>query len=65
MPLFDFKCDVCGNTAEYLMRLGEPNPEVCLNCGACDSMIKQLGRTTFQLKGDGWAKDLYHKPKKK
>ena len=32
MPLFDYTCDRCGTTKEYLMRNSDTKPDNCSNC---------------------------------
>jgi putative FmdB family regulatory protein len=59
MPLFDYECLVCHDISEQLQRLTDPPPHICEKCGAADSMAKIISKTTFQLKGGGWHKDLY------
>ena len=48
---------------EVEQRIHDPNPR----CEFCGRVMQQLiaGKTGIQLKGGGWAKDLYSKPHKK
>jgi predicted nucleic acid-binding Zn ribbon protein len=69
VPLYEYQCPVCDHRIEMLQRLGSDAPE----CSRCDHagngmgpegvlipvMKKQISRTTFALKGDGWFKDHY------
>jgi len=78
MPIFQFKCPVCGYKTEELMKHEDPNP----NCLRCESRVTTVAHgyaafkkimmeklfptgTSFELKGDGWYKDGYSKSSKK
>ena len=52
------ECPACGNKVELIQRVKDPNP-VC-SCGA-GPMKKLISKTSFILRGSGWAKDLYVK----
>ena len=54
MPVYEYKCEECGKRIEKLSRFNEPPPTCCE-----DKMKKLVSRTSFTLKGDGWAKDGY------
>ena len=56
MPLFLYKCGVCGEMKEKIMKIDEPAP-VCCEL----EMVKEVAAVTFQLKGAGWFKDGYGK----
>jgi putative FmdB family regulatory protein len=56
MPLYVFACDICGNSTEKLQKFDDPWPD-CAEC-AC-KMSKKPAKTSFSLKGSGWAKDNY------
>ena len=55
MPLVEFKCPKCGNTVERIVKVTQSNHE----CGCGEVMVKQIGKTTFFLTGNSWAKDGY------
>lgn len=59
MPLFEYTCQECGATDEFLQKFSDPAPEQCPACGATKSMTKEVSLSSFQLKGGGWYKDLY------
>jgi putative FmdB family regulatory protein len=59
MPLFDYKCKLCNSKTEYLLKNSDEIPYICENCGAVLSLVKEISRSTFALKGSGWYKDLY------
>ena len=59
MPLFEYRCETCEHLEEVLQKHGDPAPALCPACGAEGEMCKEISRTSFQLKGGGWYKDLY------
>lgn len=59
MPLFEYRCKECEHLEEVLQKHGEPPPETCPECGAKNTLEKEVSLTSFQLKGGGWYKDLY------
>jgi putative FmdB family regulatory protein len=61
MPTYEYSCDACGNGWEATQRMSEDPIKVCPKCG--EPKAKRLiSAGNFVLKGDGWYKDLYHKP---
>lgn len=72
MPLYEYACEKCGRVVEVLQRmsdspfkncdqLGEDRPE----CKGGGQLNKQMSRTSFQLKGDGWYITDYARKDKK
>lgn len=59
MPIFDYKCEKCFNLEENVLTDMGVSEYRCKTCGGF--MIKQFPQSSFRLKGDGWAKDLYTK----
>ena len=58
MPLYEFGCEECGQVVEALQKYDDPAP----GCEQCSTDMKRLiSRTSFTLKGDGWARDSYGK----
>jgi putative FmdB family regulatory protein len=60
MALYDYKCDACGHEFETEHPMSAPAGADCTKCGE-HTENRLIGGTSFLLKGDGWAKDLYHK----
>ncbi len=62
MPIYQYKCSACGAVAEVLQRMDAPAP-FCSQCSEDGSespaMVKQVSRSSFVLKGGGWAADGY------
>ena len=53
MPIYEYRCNVCGHTDEHLQKLSEKPLRVCPACGKPEYR-KQLSAAGFQLKGTGW-----------
>ena len=57
MPLFDYKCQKCGYTDEFIVK----DYLVQIACPKCTTMLKrQVAAPSFRLYGEG-----FHKPNKK
>jgi len=52
MPIYEYRCDACGERTEILQRLSEPPLAHCPHCGG--SMTKLISAPAFQFKGSGW-----------
>ncbi len=46
MPLYDYHCEKCGETREYLVPRVGTRPESCLECGSKD-LTKVFGERPF------------------
>ena len=59
MPLYEYKCPKCGHEFERLLRVSQRDDKQA--CPKCDSKetVKKMSRTSFSLKGGGWAEDGY------
>ena len=65
MPIYEYKCQICGYNTESLQKVTDKPLITCPNCGK-DQLIKLLSNTSFQLKGTGWyVTDFKDKPKAK
>ncbi len=53
MPMYEYRCDSCGNEFEKLQKMSDTPLK---NCPACDkaSLNKLVSAAGFQLKGSGW-----------
>jgi putative FmdB family regulatory protein len=53
MPIYEYRCEVCGHTLEALQKISE---EPLKQCPACsESALKRLiSAPSFRLKGSGW-----------
>jgi putative FmdB family regulatory protein len=57
MPIYEYECADCRRLTEALLKIGEKEPRKCPHCGG--KLSRLISRTSFQLKGGGWYKDLY------
>ncbi|MDX2008981.1 MAG: zinc ribbon domain-containing protein [Myxococcaceae bacterium] len=64
MPIYEYRCQQCGNELEVMQKVSDPAPVKCEKCGAENSHERLVSRTSFQLKGGGWYSDLYSSSKK-
>lgn len=63
MPTYAYSCRCCSHEFEVEQRISETPIAECPKCRVCTDNRLIVG-TSFLLKGDGWAKDLYSKAKK-
>ena len=53
MPIYEYRCEVCGHQEEFLQKVSEAPLTVCPKCGK-RKFKKLLSAAGFQLKGSGW-----------
>jgi len=53
MPIYEYRCSVCGHQEEFLQRVSEPPLTECPVCRK-PTFTKLLSAAGFQLKGSGW-----------
>lgn len=61
MPLYEYRCPnpKCGHEFERLLKHSErDDPQPCEKCGEKQAK-KLISRSSFSLKGGGWADDGY------
>jgi putative FmdB family regulatory protein len=61
MPLYEYRCEACGETEEKLQSLSAPEAHDCPKCGLPTGMKRQVSIVSFSLAGDGWYKSDYSK----
>ena len=69
MPIYTYKCPICCHIKDILCKMDDDVP-YCMECSKpvprkyvkMERVFKSKG--SFQLKGDGWAKDGYCKKEK-
>lgn len=63
MPIYEYECFECKNIEEVFQEKFYPftHEVLCSKCGK--QMKKLISRSSFHLKGDGWAKDNYSNKK--
>ena len=64
MPIYEYKCQSCGNELEKLQRIADP---VLTDCPSCDepSLQRLISAAAFRLKGAGWYETDFKKGSKK
>jgi putative FmdB family regulatory protein len=62
MPLYEYRCEACGQPEEKLESLSAPATHVCPTCGAAEGMKRQLSVAAFTLAGGGWYKGAASEP---
>jgi putative FmdB family regulatory protein len=53
MPIYEYRCTLCGQEHEALQKVSEPPLSQCPACGK-PGLQKLLTAAGFQLKGSGW-----------
>jgi putative FmdB family regulatory protein len=61
VPVYEYGCKKCKREFEYQQRMDDPPKKKCEACGG--ALERLISRTSFQLKGSGWYKDLYSSSK--
>lgn len=64
MITYEYECGCCGNVLEVQQSIKDDPLKECPKCKVCALQRLISKNTTFVLKGDGWAKDLYSSPKR-
>ena len=57
MPIYEYKCESCGNSFEVMESFDSNNCKVCEKCG--NNAHRVMSSSSFQLKGGGWYSDGY------
>ena len=52
MPLYEYKCEACGNRFEKIQKYSDPPADACPACGG--KVEKLLSSPAIQFKGTGW-----------
>ena len=58
MPLYEYRCPDCGHEFEEIQKVSAPAITDCPSCGGGE-VAKQIGLSSFSLKGSGWYSDHY------
>lgn len=64
MPIYEYRCPSCGAEVEQLQKYDAEPPacesETCRAAtGEAVTMERKVSRSSFELRGGGWAKDGY------
>jgi putative FmdB family regulatory protein len=54
MPLYEYRCQVCGELEEKIQSYSAPTEHDCPKCGAPGGMTRQISQVAFNLSGGGW-----------
>ncbi len=52
MPIYEYKCFLCGKVFEFLQSIKSAPVSKCIACGG--QVERLVSRSSFQLKGGGW-----------
>ena len=52
MPIYEYRCEQCGQQSEVLQKFSDEPLKTCTSCGG--NLSKLISQTSFQLKGAGW-----------
>lgn len=63
MPLYEYKCDQCGEVFEVVQKFSDPPLKICSTCGG--KVTKMLSSPAIQFKGSGWYVTDYVRTDKK
>ena len=62
MPLYEYKCEDCGNEFEEMLHFSERENLINDPCSSCKGKVQlKMSMGSFHLKGSGWYKDGYVK----
>lgn len=53
MPLYEYRCDACGERFELIQKFSDPPPAACTKCGK-GPVERLLSSPAIQFKGTGW-----------
>ena len=59
MPLYEYRCSICGTQEEKLQPISAPENHDCPECEAPAGMKRQVSVAAFSLSGGGWYKQGY------
>ena len=62
MPIYEYTCRRCRVPFEELRSITDTSRPSCPACGG-RKVSRLMSRSSFQLKGGGWYKDLYASPR--
>ena len=53
MPIYEYRCDACGQSQEAIQKMSDAPLKLCASCGQ-EALQRVMSRTSFVLKGSGW-----------
>lgn len=54
MPIYEYKCDKCQKTMEFIQKFSDAPKTDCKICNAKNSLKKLISSPAIQFKGSGW-----------
>ena len=56
MPIYEYKCQVCGSIFEIFQKVSDQklNKITCKTCNKVNNVEKIVSTSGFRLKGSGW-----------
>ena len=64
MPKYDYKCDICGDEAEFYFSIHDDLPQEILHLECKGNYRRVFTPTPAVFRGSGWGKMSEHKQKK-
>ncbi len=64
MPIYEYRCESCGEHLEKLQKLSDSPLEICPSCGKPE-LKKLISAAGFRLKGSGWYETDFKNKKQK
>ncbi len=64
MPIYEYRCNHCGNELEAIQKLSESPLTFCPACET-DGLKKRISAAVFRLRGGGWYETDFKSDKKK
>jgi putative FmdB family regulatory protein len=53
MPLYEYRCEACGQRFEVIQKFSDPNADICTKCGK-GPVERLISSPAIQFKGTGW-----------
>ncbi len=63
MPIYEYRCESCGEELEKIQKFSDPPLKDCLICGE-PTLKKLVSASSFRLKGSGWYETDFKTKKK-
>ena len=64
MPIYEYKCELCGSIFEHLQKVSDNNLEICRICNKKGKVTRLISSSGFRLKGTGWYETDFKNNKK-
>jgi len=58
MPIYEYECSYCNFKMKKFQKITDKPKKKCPFCKG-NSLVKLISKSTFILKGEGWARDGY------